>query len=331
MHPSSANPSLARFIRALPKTETHLHLEGALPWALLNQLDSDRFACPPASWDPHFRFHHFAHFESELLDMAGAWFTSADRYHQAARLVFSGLQVQNVRYVETSFASGVVDHCGLSGEEVASAIRSAAPVGLEVRVFLGIHHNGWTKRTCGFLQQCLHWKDLDGLDLHGTEDFPLEPWTAKLWYQAREHGKFTKAHAGEFCGPEFVRRVLDELGVRRIEHGVRAAEDPDLVARLRDEAVVLDLCPLSNLKLGVVPSLQAHPIGEFLRSGVRCTVSTDDPLSFGNTLEMEYASLVTEAGLKRSDLILLARHGFEAALIDPALRDSILRSMPNDA
>ena len=302
------------FIRRLPKTETHLHIEGALPFELLQRLDPQRFSAPPRSWEEDFRFRDFAHFEAELLDMAMSWYTSPERYFEAARVIFQRLkEEQNVKYVECSFASGVLEFLGVDGRAVSEALRAAAPEELSVRVFLGIHHNGWTDRSRGFLAECLSWPLLEGLDLHGTETLPLEAWTGPLWREAREAGKFNKAHAGEFCGPDFVRLVLDELQVTRLEHGVRSVEDPGLVRELTARGVSLDVCPISNVKLGVAPSIEEHPLRALLKEGVTCTVSTDDPVSFGNTLQDEYENLAARAGFSRAELVGIARNGFRVA------------------
>jgi adenosine deaminase len=313
--PYQPHPDLRAFLRRLPKTETHLHIEGALPWELLNTLDPGRFPSPPESWEDHYKFRSFADFERALLDMAFAWFTSPERYHEAAKAVFQRLrEEENVHYVETSFASGMIEFLGLDGRAVAEAIKAAAPPGLPVRVFMGIHHDGYTERSRGFIEESLAWDSLDGLDLHGTETTPLEPWTADVWRRAREAGKQTKAHAGEFAGPEFVWQVVEELGVMRIEHGVRAVESPKLVRHLRDIGAVLDVCPISNVKLGVVERMEDHPIRELHREGVVCTVSTDDPISFGNTLTEEYTALFSELGLGYAELGQLAANGFRQAI-----------------
>ena len=313
--PYEPHPELKGFLSRLPKTETHLHIEGALPWDLLNTLDPKAFPTPPASWDDHYKFANFAEFEKALLDMAFAWFKTPERYHEAASQIFNRLyEEERVRYVETSFASGMIEHLGLDGSAVADAIKSAAPAGLTVNVFMGIHHNGFTERSRPFIEDCLKWKSLDGLDLHGTETMPLEPWTAKVWKRAREAGKRTKAHAGEFAGPEFVWQVVEELGVTRIQHGVRAIESPKLVKHLRDIGAVLDVCPISNVKLGVVERMEDHPIRELFKSGITCTLSTDDPVSFGNTLSEEYTALHQQCGFSYADLGELAANGFRHAL-----------------
>jgi adenosine deaminase len=315
----ATDPDTLAFIRALPKTETHLHLEGALPWDLLRTLDPDRHRTPPSAWRDDYRFPSFARFDEELLRYAFAWFTSPERYYEAAKAVFARHLEQNVRYVECSFASGVLEFGGVDGEAVSEAIHSAVPTGITLRIFMGIHRNGWTDRSRPFLERCLEWKRLDGIDLHGYERIPLEAWTAEFWSQAREAGKHTKAHAGEFSGPESVREVLDTLHVQRIEHGVRSIEDPALVERLARGKIALDLCPISNLKLGVVPSLREHPIRSLIDAGVVCTVSTDDPIIFGNTLTQEYAVLASELGFSKRELAQVALNGFRIALCDPSV------------
>ncbi len=318
--------SLQAFIQALPKTETHLHIEGALPLELLQRVRPE-FTQSPASWASDFKFRDFDHFEQELLAMAFSWFTSPERYHEAAKLVFARHVAQNVKYVETSFASGVIEFLGLDGHEILAAIRAAVPVGLEVRVFLGIHHNGAGPKMLPVLEEALSWPDLAGIDLHGTESFALEPWTAEYWAAARQAGKYTKAHAGEFMGADFVRRILDELQPQRIQHGVRAIEDSGVVAEIKRRGITLDVCPISNHKLMPGVTLATHPIRELFDAGVKVTVSTDDPISFGSTLVEEYAALAGQRGFTRQELAQLARYGFEAALMPEAQKQPWLEEL----
>lgn len=319
--------SLVDFVQSLPKTETHLHLEGALPLELLQRVRPEFRGRAPDSWAPDFKFADFAHFERELLDMAFAWFTSPERYHEAARLIFARHLAQNVRYVETSFASGGIEFLGFDGRAVLDAIRAAVPDGLEVRIFLGIHHDGAGPKMMPVLADALTWPGLAGIDLHGFEDKPLEPWTAEYWAAARKAGKYTKAHAGEFMGAEFIRFVLDELNPDRIQHGVRAHEDATLVAELARAGVGLDVCPISNHKLMPGITLATHPIRELFDAGVKVTVSTDDPISFGNTLTDDYVALATQRGFTRCELARLARNGFELALLPDAQKAPLLAEL----
>jgi len=323
----SGSSSLAAFVHALPKTETHLHLEGALPLELLRRVRPEFRERMPDSWAPHFKFRDFAHFETELLDMAFSWFTSPERYHEAAKLIFAQHLTQNVRYVETSFASGGVEFLGFDGRAVAQAIRAAVPRGLEVRLFFGIHHRGRPPKMESVLADALTWPELDGIDLHGPEDHSVEPWTREYWAAARQAGKYTKAHAGEFMGADFVRYVIDELNPHRIQHGVRASEDAALLAQLARAGVGLDVCPISNHKLMPGITLATHPIRTLFDAGVKVTVNTDDPISFGNTLTDDYVALAEHRGFTRRELAQLARYGFELALLTDAQKAPLLAEL----
>ena len=305
------------FAQSLPKTETHLHIEGALPLELLRRVRPE-FAEPPPSWAHNFKFRDFGHFEKELLDMAFSWYTSPERYHEAAKVIFARLAAQNVKYLETSFASGIIEFGGLNGREVLAAIKTAVPEGLEVRIFLGIHHNGAGPKMMPILEEALGWKDLAGIDLHGFEDAPVEPWTAPYWEKARKAGKYTKAHAGEFMGADFVLKIMNELKPSRIEHGVRAVENPAVVAELIKRGIALDVCPISNHKLMPGVNLASHPIRRLFDAGVKVTISTDDPISFGNRINDEYVALADKGGFSRRELVQIARNGFEVALMPEA-------------
>jgi adenosine deaminase len=315
-------PDLAAYIHALPKTETHLHIEGALPLELLHRVAPEKFSNGdvPPWWAPEYRYADFPAFEQVLLDHALLWFTNADRYHEAARVIFAGLAAQNVRYVETSFHLPVTRFIGVPGPEIVRAILTAAPEGMVVRVFTGMSRIDHTPEFAPTIAALAEWDDLTGVDLHGLETWPLQPWTADVWSRLRSAGKQTKAHAGEFGGADNVRQALEALGVRRIQHGVRAVEDPAVVRLLRDLGATCDVCPISNVKLRVASSMAEHPIRRLVDAGVRCTVSTDDPFSFGNTLCEEYAALATELGFTRAELAKIASNGFEVATVDESLR-----------
>lgn len=316
-----AEPDLADFVQSLPKTEMHLHLEGACPFELLQEMDPKKYAEPPVFWDNNYRYESFDHFMELYIQYCGEFFISARRYYDAAKLVLQKCYDQHVRYVEVSFHGGVITFIKENGPEIISAIKSAAPEGLEVRVFMGVCHNDYKDAVKEVIDECVRWKELDGIDLHGWEDMVLESWTAKIWRKVREAGKFTKAHAGEFMGPDFIRQALDELKITRIEHGVRAVEDPVLVERLVREKIGLDVCPISNLKLQVVPSMDSHPIRQLFDAGVLVTINSDDPFFFGNSLSEEYYAIVEDLNFTRSELVRLAKNGFELALWDTASKN----------
>ncbi len=319
MHPPISKET-ETFIRRLPKTETHLHIEGALPYQLLQKLDPEQFSQPQACWAQDFRWSSFEAFENHLIEHAMQWFTTAERYHEAAKIVFEGHLANNVRYVETSFHAGMIEFIDVPGPEILNAILSAVPAGLEVRVFMGITRNAYTEVLAPVLEECVDWEGLAGIDLHGVEYLALEEWTPKLWAKARTAGLETKAHAGEFGPAANVREAIETLGVRRIQHGTRAIEDPSVVDLAVQTGTTFDMCPISNVKLNVIPEFEAHPIRQLFDRGVRCTVSTDDPFSFGNTVEDEYAALNASLHFTHHELAQIAKNGFEVALVDEATR-----------
>ena len=317
---SIIDTATADFIHRLPKTETHIHIEGALPYQLLQKLDPEKYRKPQLCWGRDFKWKCFEDFEAHLIEHALHWFTTPDRYFEAAQVIFSGLKSQNVRYVEISFHAGIIELLGIPGPEIVHAICSAAPAGLEVRVFMGMARNCYNEYFSPVLEDCVNWDGLSGIDLHGVEYLPLEEWTPKLWLKAREAGLVTKAHAGEFGPASNVREAIEILGSRRIQHGIRAIEDCTVVNLAIEENVTFDICPISNVKLGVIDRLEEHPIRKLFDRGLNCTISTDDPFSFGNTIEDEYAALSLGLNFTNQELKQIAKNGFEVASIDAGTR-----------
>jgi adenosine deaminase len=312
------------YIQALPKTETHLHIEGALPYELLVAWKPEQWAAQPSFRDRSYRYASFPDFERILLDHALHWFTSAERYYEAAKVIFAKHVAQNVRYVETSFHLPVTKFINVPGPEIIAAIRSAVPAGLEVRIFTGMLRSDITGELRPTINQLHNWDGLAGVDLHGFEQMPTAIETAEVWARIRAAGKVTKCHAGEFDGPARVREAIELLGVKRVQHGVRSIEDPAVVKLAAERGVTFDICPISNVGLKVVPSMREHPIRRLMQAGVRCTVSTDDPLCFANSLNEEYTALALELNFTRAELAQVARNGWEVADVAPAVRDAAI-------
>jgi adenosine deaminase len=318
---------LLSFIQSLPKTETHLHVEGALPYELLHAWDPKRWPAAPAFRERGYRYANFPDFEKQLLDNAVPWFTTADRYYEAAKVMFAHLAAQNVHYVETSFHLPMVEFVKIPGPEIIAAIRSAAPRHLHVRVFTGMPRDIFGSAMSHLVDDLLGWEGLSGVDLHGDEAMPTHPATAAYWAKYRAAGLVTKCHAGEFGGAARVREAVEQLGVTRVQHGVRAIEDPAVVKLCAERGVTFDVCPISNVGLKVVPSLEAHPLRQLLAAGVRCTLSTDDPLCFANTVNEEYLAVSHALGFSRRELAQVARHGWEVALLPPEKKASYLAQL----
>ncbi len=316
--------TLDAFIRALPKTETHLHIEGALPYAMLREWRPEVYPAEPAFHAPDHRFASFGDFDRVLLAHALPWFDSPARYHEAARWIFAAHLAQGVHYVECSFHLPVGHFIGAPTREIVDAILSAVPPGLVVKLYAGMLRSDYGGPVRARIDELERLDAVAGVDLHGDEAAPTEPWTAGVWSRLRAAGKTTKCHAGEFGGAERVREAIEALGVRRVQHGVRAIEDPEVVALAAERGVVFDVAPISNVRLGVVPDLASHPLRALVAAGVACTVSTDDPLIFNTTLCGEYRALADEAGFTRAELAQLAAAGWRVADVSASRRDAAL-------
>jgi len=138
----------------------------------------------------------------------------------------------------------------------------------------------------------------------------------EVYERAGELGLRKVAHAGEEGPPSYIREALDVLGVERIDHGLRCMEDPGLVKRLVAERVPLTLCPLSNVRLRAVDTLEQHPLPAMLEAGLLCTVNSDDPAYFGGYVGDTFHAVHEALGLGREQLRTLARNSFEAAFLD---------------
>ena len=307
----------ADLLRALPKAELHLHFEGAVPWPLPGR---------PAWWADDFRFGDFTRFR-EAARACLTSLTSLPAYGAAAAVIFRDLRAQNVRYVEISLDVVRLAEQALRLNDVVAVIKAAAPVGLVVRVIAGFSYHKAERTPGDVIDAVLGSPVVDGVDLHGDESRESTVRFADVFRAARDKGLITKAHAGELVGPPSIVRALDLLGVRRIEHGVRAIEDAGLVERLAAEAITLDLCPWSNVKLGIVPELATHPVGRLHARGVPVTISTDDPTVFGRSLTAELSALTSEARLSVADIARMQANTFRVAAMPDEARAAALREI----
>jgi adenosine deaminase len=313
------------FVRALPKAELHLHLEGAVPWALARTQAPALPERPPWYADG-FQFDDFLQFRGAVRDCM-SYLIDAPAYGAAAGAIFRGLLAQNVRYAEISFDVARALEQKLEVHDVVAAIKAAEPSGLITRVFAALSQHKPERTPPAVVEAVLSAPGLDGLSLHGDETAQQTPVFVEAFAEARRRGLQTKAHAGELMGPASVATALDLLGVTRIEHGVRAAEDDALVDRLAAEGVTLDICPWSNVRLRVVKSLAAHPIRRLHERGVRLTINTDDPTVFGRTLSEELTSLVEDLGFTPADLARFQANAFAVAAIPAAMRAALLAEL----
>lgn len=304
-----------RDLRALPKAHLHLHLEGAMRLGTLRELgEAHGITIPDARG-----FGSFSHF----LDLYAAACTVLQTPDDLARLmceVAEDAAAAGAVWIEPSIYLPRHRETFGSDEQTLeilldAANRSAAETGVAIGIMLAGNRSMPPDDAVEQARLAARYagRGVVSFGLGNDEaNFPPEPF-AEAFAIARAAGLIGAPHAGEFAGAASVRGALDTLGPQRIQHGVRAIEDPALVARLADEGICLDVCPISNVALGAVPSVDEHPLPQLLEAGVRVSLNCDDPLFFDNTLLSEYEHARQSFGLDDATLARIAQYSIEAS------------------
>lgn len=320
----------------LPKIELHLHHEGAAPPAFIRQLahekkmDLSGIFKPDGSYD----FRDFAHFLS-VYEAASEVLTGPEEFRRLTLAVLEESAANGVVYSETFLSP---DFCG--GGDVAAwrdylaAIQDAADeaeakLGITLRgVITCVRHFGPEQAKASAVcaaETAGDW--IVGFGMGGNEGVGRQGDFAWSFDCAREAGLRLTTHAGEFGGPESVRDAVRDLRVERVGHGVRAIEDADLVHELQDRGTVLEVCPGSNVVLGLYPNFAAHPIARLRDAGVKVTVSTDDPPFFHTTMRREYEMLAQAFDWTERDFADLNTTALEAAFCDEDTRTRVKKRL----
>jgi adenosine deaminase len=278
----------------------------------------------------HGRFHYtdFSHF-LRTYDLAASVIRSGADYRDITYEYLSDCARDGAIYVELTASPDHAALVGLTDEEhlagIAAGIDDARrDHGIEGRILISAVRNFGLEqalRVARYAAELPH-PYVVGFSMAGEEvDHPVDSF-AEAYAIAAAAGLGCTVHAGEWCGPESVRAALT-LPVTRIDHGVRAAEDPSLVAELAARGIVLNTCPTSNVVLGVYPSFADHPLPDLRAAGVRITLGSDDPPYFGATLAGEYEVCAREFGFDSAALVEITRTGIDAAFCDGALKATL--------
>lgn len=281
----------------LPKVELHLHLDGALPkatlWELLTKYGGDPAIKTREDLDRAFVYSDFRGFLRTYVWMMG-YLREHDDWTLIGEAVARDLSRQNIRYVEGFFSPPDYRRSKLDPQRVTEALRKGLDRVTSIEIALvpdlvrdrGVEHAGNLLERMGEVKN----QGVIGIGIGGFEpNFPPELFEA-TYERARALGFRTTAHAGEASGAASVWGAVRALRVDRIGHATRAIEDPELVKHLAARRIPLELCPLSNLRTGVIKAIEEHPLRQYFDAGIPVTLNTDDPLFFGNSLAMELES-----------------------------------------
>jgi len=330
-------PNLAtdQDVASVPKVELHIHLNGAISEATAATLARRHGADPARDLilvDGRYpgRYSEFREFLAAYL-AANAFVRTPEDLELVAAEFAREQAAQNIVYTETLFTAMILVRNGMDPTAMWAALRRGlAAAGPGTRIGLVVDAiRDFGRAEADATVQVVEGADapIVGLGLTGVEGtVPVEEFL-QFRADARRLGLGFEVHAGEMGPPESIVESLDVLEADRIGHGVAAIRDPALLERLVRDQVVLDVCPTSNVAVGLFPSLEEHPVAAFWRAGVNMTISSDDPPFMRTTLTDELRHVVRLAGLTRDDLAELQRRAAHAAFAPAATKVDLLATI----
>jgi adenosine deaminase len=318
---------------SVPLAELHVHLEATAKPALVRRLaQRNGLAIPPGTIeDERYVWKNFLDFLL-TFDRAVTVIKTAEDYRDITYEYLGACAAEGAIYVEVTVSPDHADQVGIPYAEMLAGVEQGiddarAAHGIESRVIVTAVRNFGTERVAWVARSAAEQPHpyVTGFGLAGDEaNFPPGQF-ARAFETAHEAGLGLTCHAGEWAGPESVRGALAlPVPLTRLGHGVRAIEDPELVRELVERAVVLEVCPTSNVVLGAYPDYAAHPFPALREAGVRLTLGSDDPPYWDATVGGEYAVAKREWGLDDDALREVTRTAIEAAFVPDDLRTSLL-------
>lgn len=323
---------LPELLRRMPKAELHMHIEGSLEPELMFALAKRNGLTVPYPDVESLRSAYVFNNLQEFLDVyhEGTKVLKVEQdFYDMAWAYLLRAATDNVLHTEVFFDTQTHTGHGLSADVVISGLYRACEdaktqLGLSASLILCFLRHLSEAEAFEALEQALPHRDkLVGIGLASSElGHPPEKF-ARVFAKARTLGFRLVAHAGEEGPPAYIWSALDVLKVERIDHGVQAMCDPALIARLVQDKVPLTVCPLSNLKLRVFPTLAQHNLGAMLDAGLCATVNSDDPAYFGGYINQNFTQTFEALGLTAQHAYQLAYNSFEASFLDDATKRAL--------
>ena len=319
--------ALDRFIRGLPKAELHMHIEGSLEPDMMFRLAArNGVTLPYRNVEEIAQAYQFDSLQSflDLYYMAAGVLIRREDFTDLTEAYFDRLAADGGVYAEIFFDPQTHTARGIALDEAFGGVldgmqQAEVRHGIKSKLILCCLRHLGEEEGLRMLSEAEPFLDqVIGLGLDSSErDFPPADFK-RLYDAARAKGLRLVAHAGEEGPAAFVRDALDVLKVERIDHGIRAIDDPALVARLAKDGTTLTVCPLSNVRLCTVKSLAEHPLRHLIEAGVKVTINSDDPAYFGGYLQENYLQTATALNLTKADLAEIAANSFRGAFLSDA-------------
>jgi len=293
----------------VPKVELHLHLTGAIPhetlWELIQKYGGDPSVPDINALEEKFRYRDFMHFLETWL-WKNRFLREYEDFTFLSEAVARDLVNQNILYAEVFFSSSRFQNRDLTVLRLVEAVRTGLSKvsEIDINLIIDLVRDNGPEKAARILPEIIESKEFGviGIGLGGAEQqYPPELFTG-VYEKAHKAGLHTTAHAGEAAGPESIWSAINNLKVERIGHATRAIEDEKLVDYLAEHSIPLEICPISNVKTGVVESTIKHPVRYYYDRNIPVSINTDDPKMFGNSLAEEYEILTNDLGFVRDEI-----------------------------
>ncbi len=320
------------FIRDLPKAELHVHIEGTLEPELMFELAArNSLVLPFSDVEAVTAAYQFTDLQSflDILYQAASVLLREDDFYRLMLAYLERANADGVRRAEIFFdpqthtARGVGFDVFMPGFLRATK-EAGERWGLSTGLILCILRHLPESDALATVEAASPYRDdIIGIGLDSSENGYPPSGFVDVYRRAEAYGWHKVAHAGEEGPPAYIWSALDDLGVERIDHGVRAVEDPRLVARLRADKVPLTMCPLSNQRLQVTPDLSLHPLKDLLDEGVIVTINSDDPAYFGGYVLDNYLAVTGALELNSDEVTRLAQNSLTASFLSPSEKERL--------
>ncbi len=331
--PQVPQERLPELLRSMPKAELHMHIEGSLEPEMIFALGQrNGVQLPYASVEALRAAYDFTNLQS-FLDIYHAGTTvlrTEQDFYDMTHAYLARAHADNVLHTEIFFDTQTHTAHGLEAATVVKGLHRACvdaqkEFGMTASLIMCFLRHLSEEEAFEALEQVLPMRDMIvGIGLASSEvGHPPEKF-ARVYARCRELGFRLVAHAGEEGPPAYIWSALDVLKVERIDHGVQAMKDPALMQRLAQDRIPLTVCPLSNLKLCVFPTLAQHNLGKLLDAGIVATVNSDDPAYFGGYVNQNYTETFAALGLTSQHAWQLAKNSFDASFIEASQRQRYL-------
>lgn len=329
---------IEEFCRRMPKAELHIHLEGAIePEMLLLLAKRNDVTLPWENKQQILEAYQFTCLEDFLTLFYNGCrvLKRADDFHDITLAYLKRAKDDNVVHAEmflspqSHLSNGVGWNDMLEGT-LAAMEEARCDWGITSGLILGLQRHRTEQEAFDILEAAMPWRDkLLGIGLGGSELGNPPAKFERVFYAAKSRGFYLTAHAGEEGPAGYVRESVERLGIDRVDHGNACLDDPELVTYLVERRTPLTVCPLSNLCLNVVDSLESHPLRTMLEKGLCVTINSDDPAYFKGYINDNLVACQKALSLTEKDCLVMGRNSIEAAFLGPEVKRQYYDALDN--